>query len=246
MAKPAPSLKIVVTDPAGKASRLKAASVEIELGDGRRLRIDAPHRAWGDLDIEAAADAGVPVISVQPGGCNLLTLRVDAHHEMAEATTARRAPELTLSVQKAVGGASKTLLPKKAQLRQWAQAALRRDAEVAIRLVDEEEGRQLNLAYRHKDYPTNVLTFVYGDGEGLPPETGPATPLMGDLVLCVPVVAREAAEQGKALEAHYAHLVVHGMLHLQGYDHEEDDEAARMEALETEILASIGYPDPYA
>jgi probable rRNA maturation factor len=155
------------------------------------------------------------------------------------------APRLTLSVQKALAPAEKALAPDKPAIRRWARAALRGDAEVTVRLVGEAEGRQLNRDYRGKDYATNVLTFVYDEAALLP--AGPAdAPLSGDLVLCVPVVAHEAAVQGKALEAHFAHLVVHGMLHLQGFDHEQPAEAEHMEALETQILGTLGYADPYA
>jgi len=103
-------------------------------------------------------------------------------------------------------------------------------------LVDVDEGRALNSEYRGKDYATNVLSFPY--------ETEPL--LMGDLVLCPPVVAREAAEQGEPLAAHYAHLTVHGMLHLRGWDHENEGDAQAMEDKEREILAALGFPDPYA
>jgi probable rRNA maturation factor len=125
-------------------------------------------------------------------------------------------------------------LPTRAQVRRWVRAALEQDAEMTVRFVDAPEGQQLNRDYRGKDYATNVLSFVY--------ETGP---IQGDLVICVPVVAREAQEQGKTPEAHYAHLVVHGTLHLQGYDHENDGDAVVMEARESEIVTKLGYPDPY-
>lgn len=146
-----------------------------------------------------------------------------------------RKPKLALSVQYAVKPEG---APTRPQFRKWAQGALERDAEVAIRIVGEEEGRELNRDYRGKDYATNVLTFVYDD---LPPEAG----LMGDLVLCAPVVEKEAKEQGVTLEAHYAHLTVHGVLHLQGYDHEDDAEAQIMENLESRIVMKFGYADPY-
>jgi len=146
-------------------------------------------------------------------------------------------PALDLAVQYAV---AKNGLPGRAQLRLWAKAALAHDAQATLRIVDAEEGRQLNRDYRQKDYATNVLTFEYG-----PDETQDAAPMTGDIVLCAPVVAREAAEQDKPLEAHYAHLVVHGMLHLQGYDHEDEAEAAVMEALETFVMMRLGFPDPY-
>ncbi len=142
--------------------------------------------------------------------------------------------KLALSVQYASAAAH---LPTRPQFRRWMKAALQQDAQVTLRVVDEAEGRELNKAYRGKDYATNVLTFVYDDV--------PA-PLCGDVVLCAPVVAREAQEQHKALLAHYAHLVVHAALHLQGYDHEDAREAEAMEALETALMAKLGYADPYA
>ncbi|MDC7711637.1 rRNA maturation RNase YbeY [Vogesella indigofera] len=135
-------------------------------------------------------------------------------------------------------------LPQGKQWRRWCQAALQRDvrqAQVSLVVVDEAEGRALNRDYRGKDYATNVLSFALNEGDSVA-----GMPLFGDLVFCAPVVAREAAEQGKSLDAHYAHLVVHGMLHLQGFDHEADDEAEAMEALETVILGKLGYADPYA
>ena len=146
-------------------------------------------------------------------------------------------PSLDLSIQYAV---DKVGLPTRAQFRRWASAALAHDAKAGLRIVDGEEGRALNRDYRGKDYATNVLTFEYG-----PDETLEGLPLSGDIALCAPVVAREAEEQGKTLEAHYAHLVVHGMLHLQGYDHEDAAEAAAMEALESFVMMRLGYPDPY-
>ncbi|HET7396332.1 MAG TPA: rRNA maturation RNase YbeY [Gammaproteobacteria bacterium] len=133
-------------------------------------------------------------------------------------------------------------VPTQAQLKRWVAAALTdraEAAEVSIRIVDEEEGAALNRAWRHKDYATNVLSFP----AELPSEIKSA--LLGDLVICAPVVAREAAEQGKRLEAHWAHLVVHGTLHLLGFDHVLEADAERMEARETGILAGLGYPDPY-
>jgi probable rRNA maturation factor len=140
---------------------------------------------------------------------------------------------LSLSVQYAC---KDDALPSRPQVRRWVRAALERDATVTVRFVDADEGRGLNRDYRHKDYATNVLSFPY--------ETDPA--ISGDLVVCLPVVLREAEAQQKAPEAHFAHLIVHGMLHLQGYDHETgQQDAARMEAKERDILARLGYPDPY-
>ena len=147
---------------------------------------------------------------------------------------------LAVEVQVVMRGAQ---LPARQQLVRWARAAWRhpeQDAEVVVRVTDEAESRRLNHEYRGKDRPTNVLSFPFE------PMPGVALEHLGDLVICAPVVAREAAEQGKPADAHWAHMVVHGMLHLQGFDHETDADAAEMETLETEILAGLGYPAPYA
>ncbi len=143
----------------------------------------------------------------------------------------RAKPELALAVQYAVEDEG---IPTRAQVRRWVKAALEQNAEITVRFVDAAEGRELNRDYREKDYATNVLSFVYE-----------VEPVQGDLVICAPVVAREAQEQGKTLEAHHAHLVVHGTLHLQGYDHENDTDAQVMETRESEIVTKLGYPDPY-
>ena len=137
-------------------------------------------------------------------------------------------------------------IPAATSFRKWVAAALNgriREADLEIRLVGAREGRALNRHYRGKDYATNVLSFPAELPEGLP--KGVTLPLLGDLVLCAPVVAREAKEQGKPLAAHYAHLIVHGCLHLLGWDHEDPREAEAMEQLEREILAGLGLPDPY-
>ena len=126
-------------------------------------------------------------------------------------------------------------------LRRWVQASLMAPAELTIRFVDAGEGRVLNRDYREKDYATNVLTFAYNEGEELAADE----PVRADIILCTDVLEKEAAEQGKTVEEHTAHLVVHGVLHAQGYDHDEDGEAAEMEQLERDILESLGYPDPY-
>lgn len=136
-------------------------------------------------------------------------------------------------------------VPASVSFRHWAAAALRAarrrsTSELSIRIVDAAEGRALNARYRGRDYATNVLSFPVE----LPP--GIRSPLIGDLVIAAPVVAREAAEQGKRARDHYAHLTVHGVLHLLGFDHVDPAEAERMEALETRILAGLGIADPYA
>ncbi|RMH88661.1 rRNA maturation RNase YbeY [Lysobacter pythonis] len=137
-------------------------------------------------------------------------------------------------------------VPASGSFRRWVAAALEgriREADLALRIVDDEEGRALNRHYRGKDYATNVLSFPAERPPGLPEEA--RFPLLGDLVICAPVVAREAAQQGKPLAAHYAHLTVHGSLHLLGWDHEDEADALAMEQLEREILAGLGIADPY-
>ena len=142
------------------------------------------------------------------------------------------AHKLSLSVQYA---SNEKQIPTRPQFRRWVSAALEQDVQMVLRIVDEIEGRALNLSYRNKDYATNVLTFVYYD----------AQPLYGDVVICAPVVAREAKEQGKDLLAHYAHLAIHAALHLQGYDHEKKRDAEKMEARETALMLKLRYPAPY-
>ena len=137
-------------------------------------------------------------------------------------------------------------LPAAVSFRKWVAAALEnriREADLAIRIVGTREGRALNRHYRGKDYATNVLSFPAELPEGLP--AGVRLPLLGDLVLCAPVIAKEAREQKKPLAAHYAHLTVHGALHLLGWDHEDTQDAECMEKLEREILADLGIADPY-
>ncbi len=126
-------------------------------------------------------------------------------------------------------------VPARPLFRRWVKAALMQETEIVLRIVDEAEGCELNHQFRNKEYATNVLTFVYDDMQ----------PLTGDIVLCAPVVSKEAQQQHKNLIAHYAHLTVHGVLHLQGYDHIEEAEAVVMEQMETQILARLGYDDPY-
>jgi probable rRNA maturation factor len=150
----------------------------------------------------------------------------------ARASRPRR-PTLRLAVQYATRAQN---VPREKDFERWARAALEGDAEVTVRIVGESEGRELNRAYRGRDYATNVLTFVMHG----------AVPYEGDLALCAPVVTKEARTQKKDVTAHYAHLTVHGILHLQGYDHEDALDAQEMEKLEKRILKRLGYPDPYA
>ncbi len=140
-------------------------------------------------------------------------------------------PQLKLSIQRA----TQRETPSRSQFLRWVKAALNVDTEVTIRIVSANEGRALNAAYRGKDYATNVLTFPLTEEPHL----------MGDIILCAPVVEKEAREQGKDLMAHYAHMTVHGILHLHGYDHETEAQAELMEALEVETLRKLGYANPY-
>ncbi len=144
-----------------------------------------------------------------------------------------RRPALALSLQFA-DATHRALLPRHRVLR-WLRAALRTPAQITVRIVGEDEARRLNREFRGQDHATNVLTFDY---EQVPT-------VVADVILCAPVVAREAQAQGVDLQAHYAHLVVHGALHAQGFDHRRTAEARRMEALESEVLAGLGYADPY-
>jgi probable rRNA maturation factor len=150
----------------------------------------------------------------------------------ADPVPRRRKPSATISVQRGTRAAD---APTRNQIISFARAAMMRDMDITIRIVNEIEGRQLNSDFRHKDYATNVLSFVYA--------SEPA--VHGDLVLCAPVISREAAEQGKSILAHYAHMIVHGVLHLHGYDHIIEAEAEKMEALEIDIVTGLGFAHPY-
>ncbi|MGA7750407.1 MAG: rRNA maturation RNase YbeY [Gallionella sp.] len=140
--------------------------------------------------------------------------------------------KFSLAVQYASGA---QCLPTRAQFRRWIKVALQHQVSITLRIVDEPEGRELNKNFRGKDNVTNVLAFVYDDTE----------PISGDVVICAPVVEKEAAAQHKNLLAHYAHLTIHATLHLQGYGHDNDAEAAGMETLETALMLKLHYPDPY-
>ncbi|HXZ54477.1 MAG TPA: rRNA maturation RNase YbeY [Burkholderiales bacterium] len=152
----------------------------------------------------------------------------------ATATSRRgRRLRLTLSLQIAPRGIR---APTERQIRRWASAALTTAGDITVRIVGAAEGRRLNSRYRGETHATNVLCFPYGTTGGS---------IVGDIVLCAPVISREARAQGKTEEAHYAHLTVHAVLHLQGYDHGRRRDAERMEALEKKLLTKLGYPDPY-
>jgi len=151
--------------------------------------------------------------------------------------------QIDLEIQRAI---TVTGIPEDGQFRLWVEAALKgtdKDARLTIRVVDEHEAWQFNRDYRQRDYATNVLSFPAELPESLPAEV--REPQIGDLLICAPVVAREAEEQKRPAVDHWAHLTIHGILHLIGYDHEGTDDAVAMESLETEILAKLGIPDPY-
>lgn len=148
--------------------------------------------------------------------------------------------EVILDLQ--IASESAAGLPQESDFQHWLEAVLPQFqpvSEVTIRIVDEAESHELNMTYRGKDKPTNVLSFPFEAPPGI------ELPLLGDLIICRQVVEQEASEQQKALLAHWAHMVIHGSLHLLGYDHIEDEEAEEMESLETEIMLALGYPDPY-
>jgi probable rRNA maturation factor len=163
--------------------------------------------------------------------------------------------KLNLSIQYADSTHDwQSILPRPL-LRRWVKAALQQDARLTLRFVDEAQGRELNHTYRGKDYATNVLTFAYNDSDefdDLPDEVRAQLAeqmervIEADIIVCGAVLAREAEEQNKTILAHAAHLVVHGVLHAQGFDHMDDDEAEMMESLETQILARLGFDNPYA
>ncbi len=144
-----------------------------------------------------------------------------------------RAPEARIAIQRASRAGH---IPGDRRLRAWARAALPAKARVTVRYVASAEARRLNREFRGKDYATNVLSFAYGAAHGT---------VEGDVVICAALVAREARAQGKRVEAHHAHLLIHGLLHLRGYDHEREADARRMERRERAILGNLGFPDPY-
>ncbi|CAI8696804.1 rRNA maturation RNase YbeY [Burkholderia cepacia] len=239
------SPRLSLFDAKGKARTVNAQGLRIDFPDGRSLMFDLSGSS-GDAAVAIVAQHNDPAmrakLALQPEHYDSVTLHVGA--ELApredEIEDALHEPELDLSVQygdEITSDVRKTL-PKRKLIAEWIEPALFAGAQLTVRFVGENEGRTLNAGYRHKDYPTNVLTFAY--------DAAPDGTVIGDLVLCCPVVEQEAHDQGKPLTAHYAHLLVHGALHAQGYDHETSDEdAAEMEALEVDILAKLGFPNPY-
>jgi probable rRNA maturation factor len=154
-----------------------------------------------------------------------------------------------VDLQIALTDSASVVLPGIEDIQRWANAAVKQaksaenDLQVTVRIVDETEITQLNKDYRHKDGPTNVLSFPFESPPGVPAEE--CESLLGDVVVCAAVVAQEAVAQHKPTEAHWAHMLVHGILHLLGYDHQTDDDAQKMEALEINVLGDLGYPNPY-
>ncbi|AJY11840.1 rRNA maturation RNase YbeY [Burkholderia dolosa] len=240
-----PSTRVSLFDAKGKARTVNAQGLRIDFPDGRSLMFDLSGSS-GDAAVAIVAqhnDSAMRAkLAVQPEHYDSITLHVGAEPapREGEGDGEFREPELDLSVQYGdeIAPDVRKTLPKRKLIAEWIEPALFSSAQLTVRFVGEEEGRTLNAGYRHKDYPTNVLTFAY--------DPAPDGTVIGDLVLCCPVVEKEAQEQGKPLDAHYAHLLVHGVLHAQGYDHETSDEdAAEMEALEVDILAKLGFPNPY-
>jgi len=150
--------------------------------------------------------------------------------------TTRRARSQHLAIELQIATRA-VQAPTVGQIRRWVRAALGRQGEITVRIVGAAEARRLNRRYSGHDYATNVLSFAYALSARL---------VHGDIVLCGPVIAREARDRGKSVDAHFAHLTVHGLLHLQGHEHSGSRNALRMEALEKRILGKLGYPDPYA
>lgn len=240
--------RLSLFDAKGKVKTVDAQALRIDFPDGRALMFDLSGSS-GDAAVAIVAQHADPAsratLTLRPEHYDSLTLSVGTEPapddaDLAADSAAEREPEFELAVQHGdeITAAVRKTLPKRKLIAEWLAPALFEDAELTVRFVGAKEGRALNESYRQKDYPTNVLTFAYDDA--------PDGAVVGDLVLCCPVVEQEAREQGKPLTAHYAHLLVHGTLHAQGYDHETSDEdAAEMEALEIDILAKLGFPNPY-
>jgi probable rRNA maturation factor len=249
--------RVDVFDAKGKPKTVDASALRIAFADGRSLIISVPDTADGAITLVAEhSDTNTnAMLSLRPEHHDSVTLRIEAEPVQTERTenlddtfwnhggeALDDAEMLTLDLTVQHGdelkAAARKALPKEKDIEAWIAPALFADAQLNVRFVGEEEGRTLNRTYRDKDYSTNVLTFSYAESE--------EDPVAADIVLCCPVVEKEAKEQGKPLVAHYAHLIVHGALHAQGYDHEDPADAEEMEGIETEILGDLGFADPYA
>ncbi|WP_323123455.1 rRNA maturation RNase YbeY [Burkholderia alba] len=244
--------RLSLFDAKGKVKAVAAQALRIDFPDGRSLMFDLSGSS-GEAAVAIVAQHADPAqratLALRPEHYDSVTLQVGAEPEPdregidpadAAEGEAQAEPEFDLSVQfgEEITSAIRKTLPKRKLIAEWLAPAIFDNAELTVRFVGAKEGRALNAGYRKKDYATNVLTFAYGDS--------PTGAVVGDLVLCCPVVEKEAKEQRKPLIAHYAHLLVHGALHAQGYDHEAGDaDAAEMEALEIDILAKLGFPNPY-
>lgn len=237
--KKAQAASLVLFDADGRARKASAHALRIQLADGRSLTLDLSQAGDGLVALLAEhtdprQQAG---LLVRPDNADALSVAVTSTPIVTTTGTPATPPEAELDIQFGDGTAKRAGLPGRKQIEKWVKSALYADAALTVRFVDEEEGRTLNRTYRGKDYATNVLTFAYAETED--------DPVTGDIVLCCPVVEAEAKSQKKPLDAHYAHLIVHGVLHAQGYEHEDDTEAEEMEAIETETLQALGYADPY-
>jgi probable rRNA maturation factor len=230
---------LILFDADGRARKSQAHAVRVQLADGRSLTIDLSQAIDGVVSLlaEHTDERQQAGLLVRPDNHDALSVAVTATPVITTTGTPVTPPTLELDVQVGDEVRGRAGIPARRRIDTWLRSALFADAMLTVRFVGEDEGRTLNRSYRGKDYATNVLTFAYAEHED--------DPVSADIVLCSPVVEREASEQGKPLEAHYAHLIVHGALHAQGYEHEEDVEAEEMEAIETETLRALGYADPY-
>lgn len=231
--------RVVLFDADGRARKASAHALRIQLADGRSLTLDLSQANDGVVALlaehtDTRQQAG---LLVRPDNGDALSVAVTATPIVTTTGTPATPAEVELDIQFGDGTRRRPGVPSRKQIEKCVKSALYDDAALTIRFVDEEEGRALNRTYRGKDYATNVLTFAYAEGAD--------DPVTGDIVLCCPVVEAEAKQQKKPLEAHYAHLIVHGVLHAQGYEHEDDAEAEEMEAIETETLQALGFSDPY-
>jgi probable rRNA maturation factor len=233
------SASLILFDAEGRARKSQAHAVRVQLADGRSLTVDLSQAADGVVSLlaEHTDERQQAGLLMRPDNHDAISVAVTATPLVTTTGTPVAPPSLELDVQYGDGVKAGKNLPPRRRIETWVRSALFADAELTVRFVGEDEGRTLNRSYRGKDYATNVLTFAYAEHDD--------DPVAADIVLCCPVVEREAQEQGKALEAHYAHLIVHGALHAQGYEHEDDAQAEEMEAIETETLQALGYADPY-